>query len=238
MGMTRAMMRTMRNLTAVFGIAALALTGCGSASDTAGEGSGGKLRSTIGAAMRSQGHEAQASLVTDAETRITAVPVGFLRSFRIYQVDGGGPHEVQFTVGVGPDRVVLLTGNGPAFGQMTEADGTRVTDTAQAVALARTYLRVTRSTAVLSYPVENVDQVRFRPNLSGKAAARRDAIVREYRPVIKPPAARRNDDGFTVTAFAVRGTALERHRLEIRTGGAVKDHTKTLADDLPVPYTL
>lgn len=229
------MMRRIAYLVAAAGAAALTLTACGSSGT--GDAPDDDVGRTISTAMRQQGHDAEASVASEDTARFTRVPAGFLGRWRIYQVDGGGPHAVQFSVGVGADQVVLLTGNGPAFGLMAQAAGTRITAPAQAVALARVYLRTTRPTDVLSYTVGNAGQIHFRPNLTGADAARRDAIVRRYRSVIAAPSARTASGGFTVTAYTVRDRALQRRTLNVSRTGTVKDDAKTLVDDLPVPYT-
>lgn len=233
-----AMTLTGRHLVVVLGLAGLALTGCGGTTDQPGGDADAKVLSSIAGAMKAQGHDAQAGVARSSGARLTTVPAGFGGRWRVYQVDGGSPHPAQFTVGVGPDRVVLLTGNPTAFGIVAQAAGTRVTDTARAVALARTYLRVTRPTDVLTYTIEKVGQIRFRPNLTGADAAHRDAIVRKYRDVIAAPHAEKGPGGFTVTAYTVRDRTLQRRILEIGTTGTVKDEAKTLVDDLPVPYTM
>lgn len=233
-----AMTRNGRHLAVVLGLAGLTLTACGGPGGQAPDDANAKVLTSIANAMKAQGHDAQAGVARSSSARLTSVPTGFGGRWRIYQVDGGRPHPAQFTVGVGPDRVVLLTGNPTAFGIVAQAAGARVTDAARAVALARTYLRVTRPTDVLSYTVEDVGQIRFRPNLSGADAAHRDAIVRKYREVIAAPRAVESSGGFTVTAYTVRDRALQRRTLEIGRTGTVADRAKTLVDDLPVPYTM
>lgn len=231
------MMRRIAYLVAAAGAAACTLTACGGPSGTS-DTPDQKPAGTISTAMKQQGHAVEASVASERTATFTRVPAAFLGRWRIYQVDGGGPHAVQFSVGVGPDRVVLLTGNGPAFGLMAEAAGARIRTAAQAATLARVYLRTTRPTDVLSYTVEDAGRIHFRPNLSGADAAHRDAIVRKYRPVIAPPRAEPASGGFTVTAYIVRDRALQRRTLNVSRTGMVRDDAKTLVNDLPVPYTM
>lgn len=219
-------------------LAAVALAACGGTGGRRGEDASPRLLSSIASAMATQGHAAEAAVARSSNARLTPVPSGFAGSWRIYQVDGNRPHPAQFTVGVGPDRVVLLTGDRAAFGRMAKAAGTRVHDAGQAVALAQVYLRTTRPTDVLAYTVDDVGQIRFRPHLSTADAARRDAIVRRYRSVVAAPRARPAPGGYTVTAYAVRDRALQRRTLKIGRAGTVKDRATTLAGDLPVPYTM
>ncbi|HEY3687767.1 MAG TPA: hypothetical protein VGL93_32320 [Streptosporangiaceae bacterium] len=216
-------------------VAAVTLAACGAGPGTDPDSG---VRSAIVSGLRAQGHEAEADIAA-GKADVTPEPAAFLGGgWRIYRVDGNGPDAVQFSVGTGPGgKVMLLTGAPAAFGLMTDAAGTRVRTPAAATAVVRVFLRVTRRTDVLSYAVDRVGQIRFRPGLSGTDAAHRDAIVRRYRSVIGPPRARTAAGGFAVTAYSVRDRGLLRHRMDVAVDGAVTDHAKALVTDLPVPYT-
>jgi hypothetical protein len=225
-----------RSLTGAAALAAAAvLTACGAG---AGADPASGVRSAIASGLRAQGHEAEAGIAA-GEADVTPEPAAFLGGgWRIYRVDANGPDAVQFSVGTGPGgKVMLLTDAPAAFGLMTDAAGTRVRTAAAATGVARVFLRVTRRTDVLSYAVDRVGQIRFRPNLAGAGAARRDAVVRRYGPVIGPPSARTATGGFAVTAYSVRDRKLLRHRMDVAANGAVTDHEKALVSDLPAPYT-
>ncbi|RAY14437.1 hypothetical protein DPM19_15890 [Actinomadura craniellae] len=198
-----------------------------------------KTRDSLSAALNRAGRSAEAGLVKEDGTRLTTLPAPFLRTWRIIEVSNRqNAHPVLFYVGAGAGQAYLLTGDPAAFGKVTTADGSRVADTATAERLARLYLETTRDTGRLTYVVGGVNEIRFRPGITGEDAERRNAVIARYRPTIAPPQARAADGGFTVTAYTVREQELRRHTLTVTAAGAVRDKAETLVDDLPVPYTL
>jgi hypothetical protein len=227
-------------------VAALVLAGCSGAS---GAGEGGDrtprarpdegMRNTISTALTQAGRTTEADIVTRGGARLTTLQTPFLGSWRIVQVDyRQGAHPVMFHVAVGDGRAHLLTGTPEAFGTVTTAAGTRVTDAASAVQLGRTYLETTRPPGKLTYVLDSVDEIKFRPNITGSAAQKRDQILAKYRPVIAAPDVTAEGAGFTVVAYVVQDRALQSRELTITEQGAVEDETTTLVPDLPVPYTL
>jgi hypothetical protein len=54
--------------------------------------------------------------------------------------------------------------------------------------------------------------------------------------VVAPPAVESAEDGFTVTVYAVREQALERHVLEVRLDGGIEDTRTVLEHELPLVY--
>ncbi|MEV4007343.1 hypothetical protein [Actinomadura sp. NPDC049753] len=227
-------------------LVALVLAGCASSSGAAGSRTpepntrpDERLRQTISQGLQREGRQEEARIVALGGSRLTRVETPFLRTWAVYRVDyRQSPHPVQLHVATGGDRVELLTGVPKAFGEVTAADGTTVTDAAAAVALARAYVETTRPGGVLTYVVGRVEDIAFRPGITGDAARRRDEILAEYRSRIKEPAARAGGEGFTVTLYAVKDKALQRHDIGVTAKGAVDDRVETLVPDLPVPYTL
>jgi hypothetical protein len=226
-------------------VALLGAAGCASG-DSAGGSSATpnrrpdeQVRQAIAAALAQQGRREEASIVTRGGTRLTPLPAPFLRSWRVYQVDyRQGAHPVRLHVASGGARALLLTGDPKAFTTMTEADGTTVADPAAATAVARLYLDSTRPRGKLTYIVGSVDEIRFRPNITGDAARRRDRVIARYRPDIAAPAAVAKGTGFAVTAYVVRDQALERRELTVAKDGRTREKVVTLVKDLPVPYTV
>lgn len=224
----------------------LVLAGCASSSGADGSGTprsntrpDERLRQTISQGLMSEGRQEEARIVALGGSRLTRVEAPFLRTWAIYRVDyRQSPHPVQLHVATGGGRVELLTGVPEAFGRVTAADGTAVGGAAGAVALARAYVETTRPGGVLTYVVGRVEDIEFRPGITGAAAERRDEILAEYRPRIKEPAAEASGKGFTVTVYVVKDKALQRHDIGVTAKGAVEDRVKTLVPDLPVPYTL
>ncbi|SFN96151.1 MULTISPECIES: hypothetical protein [Actinomadura] len=224
---------------------ALLLTGCGSGGDA---GAGGtkpntrpdeRLRQTISKGLVAAGRQEEARIVALSGSRLTPVTAPFLRTWKIYRVDyRQSPHPVLLHVATGGGRVELLTGAPSAFGKVTAADGTTVGDAATAAALARTYVETTRPGGVLTYVVGRVEDIRFRPGITGAAAKHRDEIVSRYRSRIKAPAAVAAGEDFTATVYVVKDKELQKHDIKVSASGAIDDGVDTLVPDLPVPYTL
>ncbi|MFG2085545.1 MULTISPECIES: hypothetical protein [unclassified Spirillospora] len=225
-------------------LVALLLTGCASASGTGGtperntrpdEGT----RQTISEGLLKSGKREEARIVKLGGSRLSRVEAPFLGNWKIYRVVyRQSSHPVLLHVATAHGQVELLTGSPKAFGKVMAADGGTVEDAAAAAALARVYVETTRPSGILTYVVGRVEDIKFRPGITGDDARQRDAIVAEYRPRIKAPTAVAGGKGFTATVYSVKGEALQRHVIKISPNGAVEDDVKTLVPDLPVPYTL
>ena len=227
-------------------VAALASAGClGASGDSASNTpkptarADEAMRNTIKAALGRTGHPAEADMVTRGGARLTPLSTPFLSDWKIIQVDyRQGPHPERFHVAVGGTDARLLTGDPKTFNQVTAADPAKVTDAGGATALARTYLETTRPARRLTYVVSSVDEIKFRPNITGADAERRDRIVARYRPVVAAPAATAEDGSYAVVAYVVQDQALQRRDLGVSADGEVREKIKTLAPDLPVPYVV
>jgi hypothetical protein len=225
---------------------ALLLTGCGSGADAGGAERtkpntrpDEQLRQTISKGLVAAGRQEEGRIVALSGSRLTPVSTPFLRTWKIYRVDyRQSAHPVLLHVAAGGGRVELLTGVPSAFGKVTAADGTAVPDAATAAALARTYIETTRPGGVLSYVVGRVEDIKFRPGITGDAARHRDEILSQYRSRIKAPAAVAAGKDFTATVYVVKDKALQKHDIKISASGAIDDGVNTLVPDLPVPYTL
>jgi hypothetical protein len=222
---------------AVFTVPLLLVAGCAGPDGTTPGHADGRLREAISASLREQGYAEQANITQD-DARLTPVEAAFLRSWRILEVEKSYDHPVLFYVGFDGERALLLTDRPAAFNDMTAADGTRVDDTATAEHVARVYLHTTRPTNALTYVVDNVDQIMFRPGLSAEEAQWRDKIVQRYGPVVRPPAASQHGDAFTVTAYVVQEETLQERTVTVSGSGGVDEQSHTLEDRLPTPYTL
>jgi hypothetical protein len=223
------------------------LAGCSAATgDGGGQKAAGskarpdeRLRDAVSAGLKAAGRGGEADLVKAGGSRLTPVSAAFLRSWRIVQVDYlQGPHPVRFHVAVGASSAHLLTGQPEAFNKATAADGPDVSDAQTAAALARVYLTTTRPAGRLTYVVDGVDGIRWRPKLPPADARRRDEIVKKYGPVVKPPTAKPDGEGFSVVAYVVQNQELQRRTLTVASDGEVQEKTKSLVSDLPTPIAI
>ncbi|MEU5880332.1 hypothetical protein [Spirillospora sp. NPDC047279] len=197
------------------------------------------VRTAVSAGLARDGRASEAKVVTAGGSRLTPLPAPFLNDWRVLRVDyRQGSHPVMFHVALHGAETVLLTGDAEAFDKVVKAAGVKVGDAATATQVAGLYLQTVRPGGTGSYQVDGVDQIKFRPGITGETAARRDAIVGEYRSVIKPPAAVAKGGGFTAAAYVVKGRELQRRDLTIRADGTVTDRPRTLVSDLPVAYVL
>jgi hypothetical protein len=229
-------------------VAALALTGCAGASGDSGDDAANTpksrpdeaMRNTIKTALTQAGRTTEADIVTRGGARLTPVRAPFLGSWKIIQVDyRQGPHPVMFHVAVGGSQAQLLTGTPEAFGRVTAAAGTQVTDAASAAQVGRTFLETTRPAGKLTYVIDSVNEIKFRPGISGSAAQRRDEILAKYRTVVRPLSAAPPKGGaFTMTAFVVQDRELQERSLVVNRQGSVTERSRTLVPDLPIPYVL
>ena len=179
-----------------------------------------------------------ADLLTDPMTEITVYDAPFLSRYQIYGVEHFDPYaSVFFYVGFAErQRAYILTGTPENYVKMFKADGAVIAAVEPAARYAATYLDVTRSMKKLFYLVRSVDEVKFRPNLSGDEAQARAAFIDQYRPVITPPSATLTSQGYQVTLYAVREQALERHTLTVKKKGEIQDQLTVLAQSLPLVY--
>jgi hypothetical protein len=198
-----------------------------------------QLRKTISAALSRGGHPVEGDIVARGGSRLTPLRAPFLKSWQVVQVDyRRNPHPVLFHVAAGAGQAYLLTGDPAAFTRMTSADGTHLTEPAGAARAGRLYLETTRPAGILSYVINGVNDIRFRPGITGTDARHRDAITARYRSVVTAPAAVAKGDGFLTTAYVVKDQELQRRDLTVTANGAVRETTRTLVRDLPVPFVL
>ena len=88
--------------------------------------------------------------------------------------------------------------------------------------------------------VSSLKDVPFQPVAAGEdeLAKEIDEAKKKIAPLIEPPKATAQSDGFSVTQEAVRGSDLVRYDVKVSRQGACEVKTKTLAPELPVVYVL
>lgn len=179
-----------------------------------------------------------AELVRRPSTRIEDYPSPFLKRSRILRVEPVNPHKpIPFYVGLDPEhRAYMLTGSPGAYVMLARADGVSIDSEDVAIQYVTTYFEVTRSMSELLYVIASVDDVRFRPGLTGANAAARDAFLEKYRDLIHPPAAARGGRDYVVTVYRVRQQSLERHDVHVTAAGDLDDVTTVLERGLPLVY--
>lgn len=197
------------------------------------------MRSSISTALAKAGRAYEAGIVTQGGSKLTVLPAPFLRTWKVVQIDyRQGARPVLFHVATQGPYAYLLTGLPSEFGKMNTADGVRISDPATAAEVGRLYLETTRPAGKLSYVINSVDEIKFRPGISGTDVQHRDEILSKYRTVVSAPAATAKGGEYSVVAYVVKDRELQRRDLTITAAGDVKEAVKVLVPDLPVPYTL
>jgi hypothetical protein len=170
-------------------------------------------------------------------TSIERIECKALTRYRLYMVTVFAPHApvVHYIAYAEDGPPFVLSEDPDAFVAMAAADGgVEITSASEAAAYAEVFLTVTRPLSKLSYLVKSLEDVSFRPELEpGEGAARKD-FERTYRSVIKPPSARKAQDGFEVTAYRVVEQSLERVTLQVSRSGEIASHEEVLEKDLPL----
>jgi hypothetical protein len=184
--------------------------------------------------------EHYASLVMDPSSVVETYPAPFLKQYRIYGVQYFTAHKsILFYVGFALGRnACLLTAYPQNYVAMAREDGIVIDSPEVAVNYVTVYLEVTRSMAALSYLVQSVGEVGFRPNLTAEEENTKTLFMEKYRSVITSLTANTTASGYEVTAYVVREQTLERHTLKVSAEGDIKDEVSVLEQRLPLVYGL
>ena len=181
-------------------------------------------------------HHAQRAGDPQADIEIYAAP--FLKRYRIYRINYFGGRKVDlFYVAVADGlRAYVLTPYPENYIAMAREEGLVIDDPETAVNYVTVYVEVTRSMSSLSYLVQSVDEVRFRPNLTPEQEEVKGAFIERYRSVITGPTANPVAGGFDVFAYTVREQVLEQHRFQVSRDGDIQDAVNVLEQNLPLVY--
>jgi hypothetical protein len=180
----------------------------------------------------------QAELISDDLTVVREVPTSFLGHYSLYRVEHMSLHRpILFYVGYSPDRPVhVLSSDAQDFVALARDDGVDIATADQAVDYVRLLVETTRSMSRLTYLVDSVDGLQFRPNLDPAEQERRQAVLTELSDQVGPPQAKARGDDWEVTAWIVVEQALERHDFLVRRDGTIERSVKTVAEDIPLVY--
>ncbi|HEY5786036.1 MAG TPA: hypothetical protein VIT65_14795 [Microlunatus sp.] len=199
----------------------------------------GDVRGRLAAGLRDTS-PANASLVENAKTTLTPVPATWLPGWQILDVVNlTPPHPRRLYAGLSDDgRALVLTGQPDNFSTMLTEAGVSVVSATVATDVAGVFLDATRDFVTLSYRVDGVDDIRWRPKLTAEQEKARDQVVSTYGDEVSPAKAVQAASGWTVTTWSVTGTDLVRHQVSLGADGTVGDKTEVVASDLPVPASL
>jgi hypothetical protein len=165
------------------------------------------------------------------------LPALFPPSAQLYRVYHPTPyHPIVFMVGLTGGVAYPLTGHPERFIEMAQAAGVAVDSADTALAYVRAWLETTRPARQLFYLVSALDELEFVLNPTDEERAEIATFERDYGKLLRPPQANADSSGttFTVTLFAVRDRALERHTLTVARDGGANAAVETLAERLPL----
>ena len=197
------------------------------------------VRGRLAAGLRDTS-PATASLVENAKTTLTPVPATWLPGWQILDVVNlTPPHPRRVYAALSDDgRALVLTGQPDTFSTMLTDAGVSVDSATVATDVAELFLDATRDFVTLSYRVDGVDDIRWRPKLSAEQEKARDQVVSTYGDEVAPAKAGQAGSGWTVTVWSVTGTDLVRHQVGVGADGTTVDKTEVVASDLPVPASM
>jgi hypothetical protein len=101
-----------------------------------------------------------------------------------------------------------------------------------------TYLEVTRSPSNLSYRVNSVDAVEFRPHLDDEETKQQQAFLEKYRSVITQPTTKAIANGYVVNAYVINEQALNQYTITVSRNGQIITDIQIRKEDLPLVYGL
>ncbi|MGH2632052.1 MAG: hypothetical protein ACRDG3_01465 [Tepidiformaceae bacterium] len=169
-------------------------------------------------------------------TRIEPVECPGLSRYGIYSVNHLSPykpilHYIGYAEG---ERAFVLDEDPEAFLAMAAVDNVSLNSAAEAAKYGAAFVTVTRPLTRLTYVVESIGDVRFRPKLSDAEQERRNAFEKQYGDSIAPPAAERERSGYRVVLYLVVEQELRRITLHVTGAGAVDADAAVLETGLPL----
>ncbi len=226
-----------------------ALTGCGPSGPEPGEtpstttgpsvtSSPTDVRGRLASALQGTS-PAYARLVENPQTKLTPVTADWLPGWEILDVvNKTPPHPQRFFVALSDQgRAEVLTGKPDAFSAVLTEAGVQIDSSERAAEVAATFLDVTRDFKVFAYRVDSVDDITWLPRPNADEQTRRDALLKDYDSLVKPPQVDESGDGWQVTVWMVQGRDLVTHDVGLASGTAVTDSAETVEKDIPVPYS-
>jgi hypothetical protein len=183
-------------------------------------------------------HRHRAERVANAASDVEPYPASFLKHHRIYRIEYHGAFKPDvFYVGFAPGkRAYLLTPYPENYVALARADGVVIDSPETAAAYATVYVEVTRSMSSLTYLVNSVDEMKFRPNLTAEQEEIKRVFIEKQRSVITSPTATRTASGYAVTAYVVHEQALQQHRFNVSSDGDIQGEVRVVEEGLPLVY--
>lgn len=213
---------TVRRTAAIGAALTLALGGCSSQEESMHD----RIRDGL------SDDSAIATVMDDQPTETKEIALPQLPEWQLTRVRATG--ERPFTAVVasprtGDPRTVVLSGRPGRWDQIIE-DGT-VETADDAADVARAWYDATRRTNELWYQVDSVDDIDWQPAID---AAEVDRLMQKYASTISAPTTGSDDDGWTVTLWAVQQRDLVRHEVRVGADASVHAEQEVVEKGMPV----
>ncbi len=188
-------------------------------------------------AIRKALHPALADRIRDRKAEVTPYPVPGLPGRLVWRVRiEDADHPMQTYVGLWPGGTArVLSDDQPAFFDLVSAHHTEIKDPEIALGYVLAFLEVTRGPMVIVRPLSDPADIRWRPGTDDEEA-RREAFLADSS--IRPPSAKRTDDGFHVEAWLIVDQRIQRNTFEVAKDGTISAQFRVVAADLPLPIAL
>lgn len=198
------------------------------------------MRDQVSRGLVAEGREDKASLAAQPElTMIEELSGTPAPGWRLLRFDAVPHASASFCVAYGPQRQVFyLTERPDRFAAFVRAAGVAVTNQDEAITVALAFLATTRSMREYEQVVASVAELDVLDFLDADDQRRLDEAVRRLRPALSEPSVLISAEGFQVTVYIQRGSAVERRLLTVPADGAVSERAEILVEDLPAPISL
>lgn len=223
------------------------LGGCGGAGGGAAATTPTEAAATAAAAVHTRLAEALAEVnprlsrqITAATSDLNEVSVpGMLQGWEVFEIVRiDNPHIPTSIVAIdGADRAVVLSGHPERFATLTEG-GVQVDTPEAALDLVGFFLRTTRDTSRLVYPIATVDDLRWPTRLNADQTSIKEDAIARLREQIASPSTTETSSGWTITSWTGDQDTVVRHETTVSKDGAVTDAATTIAEGLPLQCAL
>lgn len=178
----------------------------------------------------------KAAIVVDPRTQIDVYPTLFLKRYQIYRLRPYNRYKPLLRyLGFAPNLPIYsLVGNPQAYIDLAKADQVDLATLDVAINYATVFLEVTRSMSKLFYPVNSVDQIRFRRSLTTEQMDAKETLQKKYHSAITYPTGELTEYGYVIYIYVVNQQDLEYHTLKIGRKGDIVSHITTLERNMPV----
>ena len=178
-------------------------------------------------------------LLSRPETTLEELETPFLKDHQLFRAKYfSRTKPVVFYIANGPKGFTSeLTAKPDQFLEVVKRDGVNLNSSEKAAAYVRTYFEICRDQTRLSYIVESVEDIRFRPNLDEAGENAKRGILTTYSDQIGKMSVKQANGGYTTQFHIISDRELQLLSVELSQQGVLKFTAKLLAEELPTVYS-